>query len=220
MNNNIYKREKILKIKTFVTLALLILITIFSNSCMDTFGTDPFVKKVPVDPKDTSNSDTKIRAKEINWRFREVVGANQINEWPNSITFLNNYALIDTSNGKTFVWIELEIKANFNFKNMDNENPERSERVEYVKIKIDSLEVQPNISYLLNDLNAGRYGKIEIFSYIDGKKYSFEGKDLITRIRFEYLREQHKITGSFTFDFQMISYVKILQFIGNFSIFY
>jgi hypothetical protein len=190
------------------------------SSCTDTFGTDPLVKKVPIDPKDTTTTDSKLKAKTLFWRFKEVAGSQQVTEWPNSITYINNSAMIDSIGGKVFVWINLEMKANFSINANDKENPERADRVEYLKIKIDSLEILPNLSYSLNNLQHGRYSRIELYSYAENKKFSFEGSDLISRIKFDYNYAENKLSGNFVFDFQMISYIKTLQFLGNFSIYF
>lgn len=215
MRINIETKTKLLSIKLLILLSVILI-----NSCGDTFGTDPFVKKVPIDPIDTSKVDNKLSAKEILWRFKEIAGPNQITEWPNSITFMNNTAHIDTTNGKSFIWLNLEMKANFVAKALDNDKPEWSDRVEYLKIKIDSLELVQFGSHSLNDLAKGRYARIELYSHPSNKKYSFEGSDLITRIKFDFFPDDSKVMGNFIFDFQMIDYIKTRQFIGNFTIYY
>ncbi|MFA7290310.1 MAG: hypothetical protein WC055_15655, partial [Melioribacteraceae bacterium] len=50
-----------------VLLTAFIIVSVSFNSCEDTFGTDPFVKKVPKDPIDTTKTDSKMLAKEIFW---------------------------------------------------------------------------------------------------------------------------------------------------------
>ena len=206
-----------------VLMTTLIIMSVSFNACEDTFGTDPFVKKVPkdpIDPIDTTKPDNKISAKEILWRFKEIARANQITEWPNSITYINNSAMIDTTGGKIIVWLDLEMKANFVKRTGDDDKVENADRVEYLKIKIDSLEIIPNQSFSLNSLKDGRYSRIELYNHQVNKRYSFEGSDLITRMRFSVVESQNKLTGNFVFDFQMIDYIHTVQFLGSFSAYY
>jgi hypothetical protein len=206
-----------------VFMTALIILSISFNSCEDTFGTDPLVKKVPInpiDPIDTTKPDNKILAKEILWRFKEIARANQITEWPNSITYINNSLKIDTGYGKVFVWLDLEMKANFFRQSGDDDKVENADRVEYLKIKIDSVEIIPNQSFSLNSLPGGRYSRIELYNHQVNKRYSFEGSDLITRMRINYIPEEKKLTGNFVFDFQMIDYIHTVQFLGSFSAYY
>lgn len=199
-----------------VFLLSIFLFSFFLNSCQDTYGTDPYTKKVPVDPKDTTKHE-KIHSKEIGWTFREIAGANQVIEWPSSITFFYNSAMLDTIDGKIRLWLDLEMKANFYVKS-NNLDESSSDRVEYLKIKVDSLDITNTQTFSLDNLNQGRYSKIELFNPIDNKRYTFEGKELMTRIRFIYNPTNHKVSGNFIFDFNMINYVKTKQFLGNFSI--
>ncbi len=208
--------------KFYISMLLMTVFSIafFVNSCQDTFGTDPLVNKVPVDPKDTTQKDSRMHAKQIYWRFKEIVKANQIKEWPNSITYINNSAMIDTTGGKNIIWLNLEMKADFITKFSDDEKPDSADRVEYLKIKIDSLEFAPNQSFGMDNLQLGRYSRIEIYNQQQKKKFSFEGSDLMNRIRFDISHVEGKITGNFVFDFQKIDYIKTIQFLGNFSIYY
>ncbi|PKL86658.1 MAG: hypothetical protein CVV22_00785 [Ignavibacteriae bacterium HGW-Ignavibacteriae-1] len=210
-------KENIIK---FGLLTALIFLSISLNSCEDTFGTDPYVKKVPIDPIDTTKPDKQIFAKELLWRFKEIARANQITEWPNSITYINNSLKLDTSNGRVFIWLDLEMKANFFRQSGVDDKVENADRVEYLKIKIDSVEIIPNQSFSLNSIADGRYSRIELFNHQVNKKYSFEGSDLITRMRINYFPEEKKLTGNFVFDFQLIDYIHTVQFLGSFSAFY
>ncbi len=210
-------KENIIK---FGLMTALIFLSISLNSCEDTFGTDPYVKKVPIDPIDTTKPDNKILANEILWRFKEIARANQITEWPNSITYINNSLKLDTSNGKVFVWLDLEMKANFFRQSGYDDKVENADRVEYLKIKIDSVEIIPNQSFSLNSIADGRYSRIELYNHQINKRYSFEGSDLISRMRITYIPEEKKLTGNFVFDFQMIDYIHTVQFLGSFSAYY
>lgn len=186
------------------------------NSCQDSYGTDPYTKKVPVDPKDTTKHE-KMHSKQIGWTFREIAGANQVIEWPSSITFFNNSSMLDTIDGKIKLWLDLEMRANF-YDKFNNLEESSSDRVEYLKIKIDSLDITNTQTFSLDNLNEGRYSKIELFNPIDNKRYTFEGNELMTRIRFVYNPTTHKVSGNFIFDFNRINYVRTKQFLGNFSI--
>jgi len=115
------------------------------------------------------------------------------------------------------LWLNLEMRANFYAKANDNKDSS-SDRVEYLQIKIDSLDITETQTFSIDNLNNGRYSKIELYNPESNRRYTFEGKDLLTRIRFIHNPITNKISGNFVFDFNMIDYVRTKQFLGNFTI--
>lgn len=157
-------------------------------------------------------------AKDISWNFREIVGPGAVSEWPTSLHYISNTALIDTIDDKVFIWLDFEMKATFHNYYTDNEFPNRSDRVEYIKIKLDSIEITP-FTVMLDNMEEKRFSKVDIYKIIKRNSLSFDGSQFLSRIKFYLNLNEKKITGDFAFDFQLLKDIETKQFQGNFVIF-
>lgn len=175
---------------------LLALIGLSLASCSDSLGTDPNVRKTPLYqdeislPVIISNVDWSISESYISPTFTKKV------LWGQSVEYLENYIIIDTSGANPKVTIDLEAMSTLSDYFVDS-NPYR---VYSARLKLDSAEVKGEF-IADKKLNNGNWVDVRVKS--SNLESTYQSQYSITNILIIEQTEEKKLTIDF---FSQISF--------------